>query len=555
LRDAGIAAIAAIVGFALGEEGRLEKVSRRFLGRTERVAPWIVAGVSIAVLLIGLVWGTRCACSADEYGYVSQAGLWIARTLHVPEPLMLTAPWPNAEWTFSPLGYRPATYPGAIVPTYAPGYPLMMAGAMAIARTPSAVFAVVPLLGAAAVWLTYLIGKQLDGPVTGLFGALLLASSPTLVQHLVLSMSDVPVTAVWLAATMLLFRRTNTAAWLSGLACSAAILTRPNLAPLVLIFAITIVVFFDGGEQRRSMNWRRLALFLAGTLPGPLAVAWIQQSLYGSPLASGYGSLQDLYARSHFVPNLRLYTTWLWQTHGAFIFLALAAPLVWMRKGSVSRQARAIAAFTLIFSAALLSAYVLYIEFDNWTFTRFLLPAIPLLLLVSVWTVLASARRAPAAAEALVVIGLALLTVSWMRQDVDRELLRTNRVERRYLDAAAYVSATTPPEALVLSLQHSGSLRYHGGRKTVRYDVLEPYSLDQAIIAMQEMHRPPLIVLEAWEVPRFRERFAGQQWGALEWPPAAESDTDPVIRVYDPADRARYLANEPVITARIPARW
>jgi 4-amino-4-deoxy-L-arabinose transferase-like glycosyltransferase len=449
------------------------------------------------------------------------------------------------------LGYRPAEYPGALVPTYAPGYPMMMALATGIARTPAAVFAVVPLLGAAAVWLTYLIGKQLDGPTTGLFGALLVASSPTLVQHVVLSMSDVPVTALWLAATLLLFRRTNATALFSGLACSAAILTRPNLAPLVLLFAIGAGV---GGDGMRRVAWARVAWFVVGAIPGPLAVAWIQQSLYGSPLASGYGSVQDLYARPHFAPNLRLYATWLWETHGIFIFFPIAAPLVWLRGGSASAATRAIVAFTMIFTAALFAAYVFYLEFDNWTFTRFLLPAIPLLLLVSVWMVLASVRGAPAAG-ALAVIGLGLLAVSWVRRDVDLELLRTRRVERRYLDAAAYVAGHSGPDTFVLSLQHSGSLRYHAGRKTVRYDQLEPYSLDEAILAMQQMHRPPLIVLEAWEVPRFKQRFAGQRWGALDWPPAAATNTDPVIRVYDPADRDRHLENVPVVTTPIPARW
>src|SRR5205823_4851466 len=67
-------------------------------------------------------------------------------------------------------------------------------------------------------------------------GALLLACSATFVFHLIQPMSDVPVTAWWMLAAVLLFRGTDRSAFLAGLACSAAILTRPNLVPLVLVF-------------------------------------------------------------------------------------------------------------------------------------------------------------------------------------------------------------------------------------------------------------------------------------------------------------------------------
>src|SRR2546428_8271779 len=123
-----------------------------------------------------------------------------------------------------------------MVPPSARGLPMAMAATMKISGSRSAAFIVVPMLGAVAVWATFLLGRRLDTAVVGLFGALLVACSATFVFQLIQPMSDVPVTAWWMLAAVLLFRGTEASAFLAGLACSAAVLTRPNLGPLVLVF-------------------------------------------------------------------------------------------------------------------------------------------------------------------------------------------------------------------------------------------------------------------------------------------------------------------------------
>ena len=49
---------------------------------------------------------------------------------------------------------------------------------------------------------------------------------------------------------------------------------------------------------------------------------------YGSPLRSGYGSLDALFCTANIVPNAARYFTWMWQSHGPAWLLALAAPFV-----------------------------------------------------------------------------------------------------------------------------------------------------------------------------------------------------------------------------------
>src|SRR6187431_955876 len=57
----------------------------------------------------------------------------------------------------------------------------------------------------------------------------------------------------------------------------------------------------------------------------------INAARYGSPLASGYGSTDVLFAWAHVAPNLARYPRWLLETHTPFVLLAAAGP--WRRGG------------------------------------------------------------------------------------------------------------------------------------------------------------------------------------------------------------------------------
>src|ERR1700683_82386 len=71
------------------------------------------AGRRTAVLIAAAVFGvtvaysTTAAGGADSSGYVSQADRWAHRSLKTWQPLAGQVPWPNAAWTFTPLGYTP----------------------------------------------------------------------------------------------------------------------------------------------------------------------------------------------------------------------------------------------------------------------------------------------------------------------------------------------------------------------------------------------------------------------------------------------------------------
>ena len=233
--------------------------------------------------------------------------------LTVPVPLAATAPWPERCVTFAPHGFRPAVSGPALVPVTAPGLPLLMAAAKAIAGH-CAMFLVTPLSGALLVWVTFLIGRRLESDALGLAAAWLVATSPAVLAMLVSPMSDVPAAAFWAIAIYFALGHTQRSALFAGLAASAAILIRPNLAPLAVV--LVIWKFWSGQrattrqsarshERQAVQAFRPVLPLIAGTIPGCLFIAWINNTLYGSPLASGYGSLSALFSLSHIATNLR----------------------------------------------------------------------------------------------------------------------------------------------------------------------------------------------------------------------------------------------------------
>ena len=110
--------------------------------------------------------------------------------------------------------------------------------------------------------------------------------------------------------------------------------------------------------------------------------------------------------------------------------------------------------------------------------------------------------------------------------------------EQRYVTIGRDVADTTPPNAVVFAMQHSGSVRFYTGRLTVRYDSLPPDSLDRAMELLRARGFRPYFLLEAWEEPAFRDRFARTSTaGRLDWRPAKKWTSPAPVALYDPANR------------------
>jgi hypothetical protein len=267
--------------------------------------------LALISLVVGLRWGARAVGGADSYGYVSQADLWLEGRLVEPAPWIAQVPWPSAQLSFSRLGWVHRGREPIIVPQYAPGLPLVMAGAKAVAGH-CAVFWIGPAAGAVIIFLTFQLGRRLVSSGAGLAAAWLVATSPAFVLAMLQPMSDVPVSAAWLMAYSALILRSTTGAALAGLSAAVAILIRPNLVPLMVPAAIWLLADrWQSATLSPRPQLLRAAVFAACALPGIVAVAVINALRYGSPFRSGYGPASLLYDWSHMVPNADRYVRWL----------------------------------------------------------------------------------------------------------------------------------------------------------------------------------------------------------------------------------------------------
>jgi Dolichyl-phosphate-mannose-protein mannosyltransferase len=550
--NALLIACAGGVAWVLSSRGRGELLvedARRF------AAPAVACAVALAVVVIGLEYGALAAGGSDSYGYVSQADAWAAGTFRFDEPLIREFAGRVDRDVFVPLGYQAVGDAGAVVPMYAPGLPMVMAVFHRLAGR-EAVFYVVPLLAGVAILATYAMGARLAGQAIGAAAAALLASSPTFLFQLTAApMSDVPVTAWWaLALTLSLFNRLD-AAFLSGIAVSLAILTRPNLAPLAVIPIATLA--WEGLRDRGSLHRAaaRAALYSAGVVPGCVAIGTLYAIWYGSPFMSGYGSLDSIYDWRNVLPNLAHYTGWMAGSQTPLVLLAFAAPWLVRRvshAGGLGANARLVTVSWLVFIVAVLASYLPYAEFGVWWYLRFILPAFPPLLVLTAVSFVATAQRSSPWPRVLVPSALVAVMV-WYGFDYARDnSVFLARSERKYAVVADYVARRLPPKAVIVSHQHSGSLRYYADRPTVRWDRIADTQLDSTVATLASSGYRPYILLESWEVPLFQGRHSAfSSLGRLDWPPMLHM-RETNIRIYDPADRPASLAGRPPLTETVP---
>lgn len=489
-----------------------------------------LAFAAILVLAAGVAWlgvarGAHVAGGADSYGYVSQAHLWAAGRLTVPQPLLDDPPGGIRQEALAPLGYRLSPERNALVPFYAPGFPMTMA-LFELAAGPDAVFAAMPLLAAVAVWATFALGVRVAGRGVGLAAALLLATSPAFVFQLTHApMSDIPAAAWWTVALVLAARQARSSALLSGLAVSAAILTRPNLVPLAIVPAAALIWPREMRRAGRRPDWRRGVLFALGTVPGAAAVAILNSYWYGSPVESGYGQLAGTFYRwEYFAANAVRYPVWLGESQGILVFAAVAAPLLWRhRLRPLDHPAVMLLACTA-FVVLTYACYAFYLPFDAWWVLRFLLPAFPPLFVLTGAALAGLASRLTARA-ASVAIPLLISMMVLHAIDFSREQSAyDSTAERRYETAGRHIAAHFPARAVFLSALHSGSIRHYSGRLTIRYDLIEPERLQPAIADLRRLGYTPYVAVDDAEREAFVERFGGTPAGRLDAPPVARVD-------------------------------
>jgi len=530
LRPLALAAAVLAAGYAvLGRREIDDELGDVAVGVGKAATPVAIVA-SLAVGIVGLRWGTFAASGVDAYGYVSQAALWTRGSLRVEQPFVAKVSWPAADWAFAPMGYRPAVDGHAIVPSYSPGLPLLMALAERVAGDCGPYY-VVPVLGGLCVWCCYLLGRRAASAAVGAGAAVLLACSPVFLFHLVVPMSDVPAAALWTAALYLALGDSPGASASAGVCAALAVLVRPNLAPLAAVVA-AFVAWAGRGDPNKRGSARRAAWFAAALGPALAVIAIINWRLYGSPARSGYDDLGSTYAIGHIAANARRYAGWLVQTHTPLIGLSAIGFARWTIRstGLVPRAS----ALLPIFAVAVAASYLPYLVFEDWWFLRFFLPALPVLLVSMTASLFWMLAHLPAAVRTFGFVALATFLVSHqLRFAIDAGLTRLQRSDRRFVTVARFIEQSLPPNAVFLTLQHGGSVRHYANRLTVRFDRVST-GLDDALASLERAGWQPFILLEDWEEPQFKAQFGvSSESGRLAWRPYARLSEPGGVNIYD----------------------
>jgi hypothetical protein len=380
------------------------------------------------------------------------------------------------------------------------------------------------------------------GSASALIAAVWLATSPVALVESMQIMSDVPVTAAWLLCWWLVFCNRPLA---GGVAAACAVLIRPNLAPLALLPALCAAIRSYGPEagdvDRNSVQafrrgaWRGL-IFSIPVVAAGIITAYLQWRWFGSALRSGYGSAREIYALANVVPNARLYSQWLLETQGPWLMaapFAAALPLLAgvSRRGQRDRLSARDVVFLLVFAAAVVVAYLAYAQFEVWTYLRFLLPALAVATIAVAAIVSGLLVKLPVALR-VPVLALILLTLAAANITSARRL-EVFRFAERHVRARVVgeqLAATLPVNAVIVSGEQSGAMRYYTGRTILRWDVMDEAAMREAVDRLTRINYHVWVVLDDWEEEPFRRALPALASAALDYEPVVESAAGVPIR-------------------------
>src|SRR4029079_5257894 len=182
----------------------------------EQRAPWFAATAALATTIVAMRYGAFVAGGSDAYGDLSQAYGGASGHLPRADDIPLTLPVSNSDWLQTPLGWWPGRAPHTIVPSYAPGLPLLMAIGISVAD-PLGPYLVVPICAGLFVWATFVLARRMGDATWGLAAALFAVTSRIVLFISLMPMSDVPAGTAWTASIAAAVARSRRGAALSGL--------------------------------------------------------------------------------------------------------------------------------------------------------------------------------------------------------------------------------------------------------------------------------------------------------------------------------------------------
>jgi len=349
---------------------------------------------------------------------------------------------------------------------------------------------VAPVLAIATVWLVFRFAYRVTDPVTAGLAAAMTAALPIFFDLGLQPMSDVPAT-FWVVLSASLLWRERPQAAAAALSAGLAILTRPPL----LLAAIALGATTRWTSRRGAVTYAALIAVATAIFLG------LQRHLYGHALASGYGTAGQLFTFSVLPHNL-------WFYGRALLVICTPALPALFAVGAVADRPLGVRAGAVFLAVA--APYLVYAPpFEDWQISRFLLPGLPLVVVVCAKGIVALARAGSHHTRAYVVATIAAIVCA----AGSYAFLQGQRVfdlalqEQRYRLVGERFGARTPPNAVAISSIHSGSLRIYAGRPTVRAELIPDGALVTTVSALERAGYVPYLALEQDEYEAFNRRF------------------------------------------------
>lgn len=412
---------------------------------------------------------TPYAGGADSSGYVWSAQLFARGQIAAPLHRPADAPGSLRPDTFAPLGTLVRSNQTELVPSYPTGLPLLLALGLIATPLETGIAAILLLAVLAALWLTYRLGRAagLDR-LWAVVPAAVLGSSPLFIFSGQQVMTDVLSTSLALGVVLLAWRarrRPSSAIW-AGAALGLATLVRPTN----IVFAAPLVA-------ATGLSFRALWRVALGGVPFALFLFVYQFTLFGSPFSSGYGDMRSAFSLAYVVPTLRHYASWL---PSLFSWLIAAAPVGWWFWRADDR------AWGWIGAAWVAGVFGLYVAYfhtsETWWYLRFILPAIPPLLVAAAWACQRSlhavlhavpVRAATACTAACALLAAWLIPHGLLGHPLAAIYRATKVNEREYRDALRWFAIHHPAAQPVLMVQLGGAARVYTPQiVTMRFDRL-----------------------------------------------------------------------------------
>ena len=463
--------------------------------------------VALALYALFLaVNSSNVAGGADSSGYLNSARLLASGrlTAELRTPPEFGPQLQLRRMQFQPHGFAPVEGIPGISPTYAVGVPLHLALAGLVFGWAAGPIVMEVASALAAVVLCYAIARRIGLDRTlAAAGAVMLAAYPVFLFTSIQPLSDTLATTWCLAAVFAALRSREHAGWAvaCGAAFALAVLVRSTNA--LLLPALLVLLGF---------NLRHLTLFAAGGAPSAVWLGCYNHAIYGGALRSGYVNIVAAFRWEYGAPTLLHFAKW---TALLLPTVVLVLPIFAVAR----RECRTPILLALgLWFGTFTGVYAFYeVSHEVWWALRFILPATPALVLLTLLGVDALVRRRSAAnaprlrAVAATLLAAWAIALGWRGTNTLHVLL-TKTYEQGYADAAEAALTRFPRDALVLAAQHSGAIYYYTHFPVLRWDLVEPAQFD-AFRALAESASRPICAL-LFDV---EEREALQQKCRGEW--------------------------------------